>query len=414
MIRISALALFSTFVAGPSLAQDADSLPEFTNLEAPEHDYWKRPLDDAFTRFLRALDKSPALLDTRSDKTVVKSVLDGMGISASSQLLLFSKTSLQLNLISPRNPRALYFNDEVSVGYIPGGKIEVASVDPNVGVVFHMFEIPRGKETIEPTRTTRCMNCHADVETREVPGFVIKSVIPGPNGGSLDAFRSGRSGHQIPLAERFGGYYLTGKHRLAKHQGNQTGYFSKGEIITVPLEYGTMFDVGRYLASGSDILPHLIREHQAGFTNRVIEAAYLSRTLLARSKGRLDAKAGKILDERAAELVRYILFADEADLSRGGIEGDPVFQKDFIAKRKADSKGRSLRDLDLKSRLFRHRCSYMIYGRAFQALPTELKSRVEKQLRAALQPKSGAEFAYLPAKEKAAILEILRETYSSK
>lgn len=392
---------------GPALADD---LPKHTELTAPEHDYWNRPLEDRLSRYLAQREEGKESLDTSSEKAFLASFLQALDIPVSSQILLFSKTSLQLNRISPRNPRALYFNEDVSVGYIPGGRVEVASIDPRLGAVFHIFDIPRPGRALNVERSRRCMNCHADLETHEVPGFVIKSVIPGPNGGSLDGFRVGETGHHVPLAERFGGYYLTGAPEGTAPHANLVGRFVEGEIVTEDVPFGERFDRDRYLSPGSDLLAHLVREHQAGFTNRVIEAAYLARTLLAEGNGTLRPGRSAMLDERAEDLARYILFADEAPLPTGGIEGDTAFRDAFLAERVPDAKGRSLRDFDLRDRLFKHRCSYMIYSRAFQSLPDEMKQRVYRKIRDALGPKAGPEYSYLPQAEKAAILEILRET----
>lgn len=59
-------------------------------------------------------------------------------VSPKSQMLVYSKTSLQRNCISPRTPRALYFNDDVYVGYCQGGDVlELSVVDPDLGTVLH-------------------------------------------------------------------------------------------------------------------------------------------------------------------------------------------------------------------------------------------------------------------------------------
>src|SRR5215510_5930865 len=47
----------------------------------------------------------------------LRSLLAKLEVPVSSQMLVFSKTSLQRNHISPRTPRALYFSDDVYVGY---------------------------------------------------------------------------------------------------------------------------------------------------------------------------------------------------------------------------------------------------------------------------------------------------------
>jgi len=100
------------------------------------------------------------------------SLLNVLKIPVSSQVLVYSATSLQLSYISVKYPRAIYFNDDVYVGHVRGGRIEVISVDPELGAIFSIFDIPLGPG--QPTvveRSGRCMNCHANTATGEVPGL---------------------------------------------------------------------------------------------------------------------------------------------------------------------------------------------------------------------------------------------------
>src|SRR5207249_6740608 len=157
-----------------------------------------------------SLEAGQIELDRSSEKAFVASLLKALDIPASSQMLVFSTTSLQLSLISPSNPRALYFNDEVYLGYVPGGRIEIVSLDPELGGIYYIFEIPKEAAPLRIERSERCMNCHAADDTGHVPGLVIKSVIPGPTGGSLIAHRLGQIGHGVRFDERFGGWYVTG------------------------------------------------------------------------------------------------------------------------------------------------------------------------------------------------------------
>jgi hypothetical protein len=115
------------------------------------------------------------------------------------------------------------------------------------------------------------------------------------------------------------------------------------------------------------------------------------------------------LDAQARILVRYLLFADEVPLPAGGIEPDPTFKADFLRERRATSEGLSLKDLDLITRLFKHRCSYMIYSPVFKGLPEVMKTRIYSCLREALKDEN-TEFAFLPAAEKQTIQGILRAT----
>jgi hypothetical protein len=376
-------------------------------IDRPPHDYWTRPLGDGFSRVKGDLESGKTELDRSSELAFVRSLLRVLDVPESSQMLVFSATSLQQAQISPGNPRALYFNEELYIGWVPGGKIEIVSVDPQAGAIFHMFRIPRGGEMIRPDRSTKCINCHMNEDTRWVPGLVSKSVVPGPNGGSLMAFRKEQNGHGVPLKERFGGWYLTGKHKITEHWGNVAGRFNAGELTKVPLDAGTRFDAGRYPVATSDVLPQLLHEHQVGFDNRFIEAVYKTRALAVAK----SASAGAELDKMARELTRYVLFADEVPLPNGGIEGDPAFVQAFARNRRAVPPGASLKDFELKTRMFKFRCSYMIYSPLFAGLPVELKMRIYKRMREALDVKvPDREYAYLPAAEKQAIRAILKAT----
>ncbi len=397
----------------PSLLCAAAALPEpdYRELDRPPHEYHTRAPRDRFTRLIGDLESGRLNVDRSSEKAFVESLLCVLEIPASSQMLVFSTTSLQLRLITPANPRALYFNEEIYLGWVPGGRIEVLSLDPELGAVFYIFDPPRNDLPVRVERSERCMNCHSGDDTGRVPGVVVKSVISGERGGSLKSFRIEQAGHQIPFAERFGGWYVTGDTRIASALGNTFGRYVDGTLTKVPMEPGRFFDFARYPMATSDVLPQLVHEHQAGFVNRVVEAGYRARTYLHADGAQLTESHGKLLDEQARIVVRYLLFADEASLTAGGLRGDLAFQTDFLKTRRAAPGGASLKDFDLRTRLFRHRCSYMIYSPIFTALPAAMKQRIYAQLSAALDPAHApAEYAYLPPPEKQAIRAILRAT----
>jgi hypothetical protein len=400
------LARFAIFAA--SLLTLAGVHAEDYVLDAAPHDYWKRPLKDPFTKFMAEVESGKVKLDESGELPFLASLLKAVNIPASSQMLVFSNTSLQLRLISRNNPRALYFNEDLYVGYIPGGRIEIVSIDPEAGGIFYIFDIPRGGGPIRAERSDRCMNCHAKEETFNIPGLFIKSVVPIPTGGNLQAFRQNESGHAIPFAQRFGGWYVTGKHGIAEHWGNALGRNSPEGLQKLPLDPLKTFDTGKYLVPGSDILPQLLHEHQAGFVNRVLEATYKTRDVLHSDGGKISPANSAALDEKAKALVRYILFADEVPLP--GVEGDATFREDFL-KAGVAAGGVSLREFDLKTRLFKYRCSYMIHSAIFAGMPREMKLRVYRGLALALnETQPSKDYAYLPLAERRAIRGVLRAT----
>ncbi len=399
----------SLLLCAPVVAQPGPT-PVGAFGEAP-HNYWTQP-DDPFSKFRDKVDSGKIKLDARGgEKEFIQGVLKELDIPASSQLWVFSGTSLQSGRISPRNPRAIYFNEEVYLGYVPGGLLEIASLDPERGAVFYVFDIPRNGEPVRFQRSEKCMNCHAGDAQFKVPGLAVESVIPGPNTGSLDAFRRGLSGHTIPLEDRFGGWVVTGAPTSLTHHGNVTGNLNAGKMTLFDVKPGANFDVARYPVATSDILAHLIFEHQIGFTNRVTQARYLTRAALAAGKGRISNEDYKVLEAKADELARYLMFADEAPLPREGIKGDSAFIADFLRNRKQAPDGTSLKDLDLRTRLFKHRCSYMLYSRVFTTLQPEFKKLVYARLSAAVsETNSSRDFDYLPVSEKRAIRNIVGAT----
>jgi hypothetical protein len=350
-------------------------------------------------------------LDYSGEKEFLLSLLKVLEVPASSQMLVFSTTSLQLRYITPSNPRAIYFNEDLYVGYIPGGRLEIVSLDPEAGAIFYIFDIPRGQQPIRIERSDRCANCHVSGDTGNVPGIVLKSVVPGPTGGSLVSYRVEQTGHAIPFAERFGGWYVTGRHGIAEHWGNTIGRMAEGKVSRQPVDPARAFNAAKYPLPTSDILPQLLLEHQAGFVNRVVEAGYRTRAALAADQGRLSLAQTAELTEQARLVARYLLFADEAPLPTGGVEGDAAYKADFLRTRRAAANGASLKDFDLRTRLFRHRCSYMIYSPVFTGLPAPMKQAIYRRLREALSvERPDREYAYLPAVEKQIIRGILRAT----
>ena len=398
------------FLPGIFLAALACAETTYKDFDDPPHNYHTAPLKDRFTKLRADLESGRIPLDHSSEKAFVISLLKALDVPATSQMLVFSTTSLQLRFITPRNPRAIFFSDGLYVGYIPGAKIEILSMDPELGAIFYMFDIPTGSRPIAVERSEKCVNCHTKEDTGFVPGVVIKSVIPGPTGGSLKTFRKERTGHDIPFSERFGGWYVTGDRGVATEWANVIGRYSGEDITKSPVQPGQLFDFAKYPVATSDILPQLVHEHQAGAANRILQASYRARTAFYLDKDKLTPTHYAELDEQARSLVRYLLFADEVPLPSGGIAGDAAFKADFVKAGRA-VQGASLREFDLRTRLFKYRCSYMIYSPEFAGLPARMKQQIYIRLREALSvEKPLKEYAYLPAAEKQAIHAILKST----
>ena len=385
----------------------------------PQHGYWTRPPQDRFARIKAEIETGKRQLDVGSEKGLLLSLLRELDVPVSSQMLVMSATSLQKGLINPRNPRALYFNDDTYVGFVPRGRIEIASIDPELGGIFYISQRGRNDRLPRIERADNCMTCHAPHYLDEIPGLVIESVVPGMTGGGEKAFRRETSGHAVPLDQRFGGWHVTGAGAFVRHWGNLMMEFTPEGRRERNVQIGELFEPERYPLATSDILPQLLHEHQVGFVNRTVRATYRARGSLreleaAKGTPRESEVAAKWNAERetlARDLVKYLLFADEAPLPSGGVQGDPQFKADFLARRKTAADGTSLRDFELQTRLFTRRCSYMIYSPSFLGMPAALKEAVFRQLGAALdEGHPMPEFAYLPDAEKRSIRTILKET----
>lgn len=384
---------------------------EYANLKEAPHLYWDKSPQDPFTKLYQSFDKPPIHADSEVD--ALKEFLRLFNIPESSQILVFSATSLQSGKIHPKNPRALYFNEHTYLGYVPGGRLEIISVDPELGAIFYILDLPTQSKLPVLDRSTRCMNCHSGDRMNFAPGLSIESVIPSMTGASLDGFRRGLFGHTVPHEDRLGGYYVTGDAGFKKHHGNIVGALSPRGL---KLDYhapGKLFSWNKYPVSTSDLLAHMVHEHQAGFVNLVVEGVYRTRYLMHERKGELRPEDQKILETHAQDIVDYVLFAKEAPLPSTGLKGlDSQFQKDFAADRKLSKSGASLKDFDLKGKLFRYRCSYMIYSELWQKMPYPLNELVSRQLHQALLG-TNPRYAYLPASERQAILSILADTLPS-
>jgi hypothetical protein len=393
-----------------SLAGRSAAADEPIGIHDPHHGYDTRQPRDRFTRLKPALEAGEVALDPSGELPLLRSLLVALKVPVTSQLLVTSATSLQKRLVSPRRPRAIYFNDDTYVGFVPGGQMEVVSIDPELGGIFYLFDRFREGRLPRVKRADNCMTCHATRDMDETPGLAMESVIPGRTGGGEMAYRRGQSGHAVPLDLRLGGWIVTGAPDSLRHRGNVIVEREAASVRERPVAPGELFDLERYPVATSDILPHLLLEHQVGFVNRAVQAAYRVRYLERLHAGHLEAVAAEI-DALARGLVRYLLFADEVPLPSGGIAGDAHYKSDFRAAQRMSRDGDSLRDLDLKTRLFAHRCSYMIDTPSYAGLPATLKSRVVDVLARALdEGPPDPEFAYLSPEEKLRIRTILRGT----
>ena len=373
---------------------------------SPDHPaiaYSTAPVADAVSALNARLEAGTARLAYDPDHGYLSSVLQALRVPKESQLAVFSPTSLQADKIDAQNPRALFFNDSVAVGWVRGGSIEVAAQDPRLGPVFYQLD-QRPEERPQFRRSDRdCLECHRSWETLAVPGLFVLTTFPPltKNGYATGGVTDQRS----PLADRWAGWYVTGKPGANRHRGNKLTPTRGDTSPTVVLEsLAGRFDLKGYPTPYSDIAALMVFEHQAHMTNLLTYINWESRVAEAERRGNATVR------DAAREVVDYMLFVDETPLS-GKIEGTSGFTQMFPAEGPRDGRGRSLRQLDLERRLMRYPCSYMIYSPAFDALPAMATEAIYRRLWEVL---SGADrrapYDRLSLADRRAIVEILRDT----
>jgi len=379
-------------------------------VDHPAIRYFESAPDDRVARLSKRLDRgevklaSPtvALGDALGD---LPSLLDLLGIPVDSQALVFSKTSFQAAKISPANPRAIYFADDVAIAYVRGGDgFEVAATDPKLGTVFYTFN---GQKF---TRRDVCLKCHQGPATLGVPGIFVGSVFPGPTGSPA---KEGAivTDHRTAFEDRWGGWYVNARRGEQRDRANAVASNpSDPDVLDTDGAQNLTSLIGRfnpsgYLSAVSDIVALMTFEHQTQMINYMTRVAWEAR--IAERAGN-DEAARRSLDTDVEALIGYMTFAGEVPLKEP-IGGVSTFTKTFPQRGPRDSKGRSLRDFDLQKRLFRYPLSYMLYSAQFDALPASVRDRIYQRLYDAL-PGKGSALARLSVDERQAMLEIVRDT----
>lgn len=357
----------------------------------------------------------------------LRSVLDLLHVPGSSQTLVFSKTSMQQRHITPRNPRAIYFNDEVYVGFVRGGDVlELSVADPRLGTVFYTLDQQVRERPTFVRQTDSCLICHGGPRTRGVPGHIVRSVYVDQGGQPIFSAGSHGVDDTTPLAERWGGWYVSGRHGDATHLGNITYRHRPGagdERDTTGLnqvDVTSRFDAPGYLSPHSDLVALSVLAHQTAAHTILAKASFDARMAIHREAA-LNRDLGEsadhrwpstqaILDAAATSLVDCFLFSG-APAFQAPIEGTTTFAAEFSKQGLTDGQGRSLRSFDLQNRLFRHPCSFLIYSRSFDSLPDELRLLFWEKMRAVLQGgDAGDKYPHLSRAERSAIREILVAT----
>jgi len=402
------IVVFASLVwAGAVIALSGQQLPHPSLIRNHQKiAYASAPISDAVTRLNAKLASGEVTLESKGPSGYLESLLKALDVPVSSQVLVFSKTSFQAPRIGPSNPRSIFFNDTVSVGWVRTGPVlELVAQDPNEGAIFYTLSQDT-TATPQIERNDTCIMCHVADATHNVPGMLVGSVFPGADGTTLYG-PAYTTDHRSPFELRWGGWFVTGTHQAARHMGNAiaTDPSDLASMITPATVHVTnldgRFNMDGYLSRHSDIVALLVLEHQAQMLNLITRVGWESR---------VGADAGRPLEQAAAELVDYMLFVDEAPLP-GPITGPTAFASSFSTRGPRDQRGRSLYELDLGRRLLKYPCSYEIYSEPFDALPPTAKAAVYQRLWEVLSGRDTAKrYSVLSASDRAAIIDILRET----
>jgi hypothetical protein len=404
-VRLTSI-LFLILSARPGRAQ----LEPFAgSLDDEAIQYQRGSLTDPVALLQQRIDRGEAQLEFSEKLGYLPSMLKALGVPVSSQMLVFSKTSFQMKRISPERPRAIYFNDNVYVGFVQRSDLlELSSIDPHKGAIFYTLSQRRADKPKFVRRLDDCLQCHVSVNTMQVPGNLVRSVYPDSTGEPLLEAGSFLTDHRSPLSQRWGGWYVTGTHGAQRHMGNVVAKNArrpewldtaaganvtdlKGHVNTAP-----------YPSPHSDLVALMVLEHQTRLHTLITRVGYQARA----------ARPGSTewIERSVDVLLRYLLFADEAKLTEP-VQGTSNFREEFETLGPKDHQGRSLRQMDLARRMFKYPCSFLIYSEAFDELPAMVKEPLYRRLWEVLSGQDQSEgFAALSAADRLAVLEILIDT----
>jgi len=357
--------------------------------------YYESESKDPVAELLRQVNDGTKALVADSNGDYLPSLLQVLEIPASSQCLVFSKTSLQLSLIGPSTPRAIYFNDSVYLGVVQGSPVmELIAIDPQLGCVFYTLE--RERDTFQIIRDLgQCLSCHATSRTERVPGVLVRSIYSDRVGRPRSGSTSYVTDYRSPFEHRWGGWYVTGTHGKMKHLGNAFAVDHQD-----PQKVDTAFSLNaehlpesvqsnQYLHGSSDIVALMVLEHQTRLHNLITRANYETRQAIYLDKAMNEAlgrethfrteSTGRRIASVGEALVAGLLFADEFEL-QSEVKGTSGFSEEFSHRGPIDSRGRSLYQLDLNRRLMRFPCSYLILSAHFDGLPEPVMTYVRNRI----------------------------------
>ncbi len=437
--RISIIALLLGYAAA-GMAADPDRLRALTQYDAeyPVIDYSGPATHNRVSRVRQQLQSGELQLTWDTQFGYLKSLLKALDINEDSQVLVYSRTSLQVEYITGHKPRAVYFNDDTYVGYVQDSPlIEVATIDSQKGAVFYAFDNQQGKTPTHLTREgSRCLSCHDTFSQMGggVPRVMVMSAPVEDPADKRTDLAADETDDRTPLSERWGGWYVTGKTGAQRHFGNLPLREERaGERLRELTGKRTDLDNVRsyvnralWLTDKSDVVALLVLEHQTQMQNAMTRVNYKVRTIMSRES---PATAGGAQPTAAPRHWEDITAADQQRLQRmieplvaglffqgaatwaSPIEGSNGFAARVSKLGPRDSRGRSLRELDLTTRLLRYPLSYTIYSEQFDGLPEYALDYIYARIVEILTGRDTTGIAAgMTAAERQAITEILIDT----
>jgi hypothetical protein len=382
--------------------------------EYPVIGYGKIMPDNAFTDVLERINSGDLVLEYNENGSgYLDSLLAALDINPASQVMVFSKTSLKQRFITPENPRSLFFNDEVYVGFVPGSStLEIGAMDPALGPVFFDFAQRPDAETRAEQELGRCLRCHDTYSMTGggVPRFILSSVLAGTDGSIISHEISEITDTATPLNRRWGGWFVTGSHGSQETMGNLV-ISSAAMLQNLDLaangnkaDLAGLVPPGPYPRNTSDIVALLVLEHQVEVQNRLTRLNFESRTLI-QEQAQLSAETLEMLTRPVLD---SLFMAHEAEIG-APVSSTSGYREYFETLGPVDSRGRSLREFDLQTRTFRYPLSYLIYSPAVTGLPDQVKRYLFSQIRAELEGET-AHYPQYSSDLRSVTLAILRET----
>ncbi len=398
------LASLAWGMAGPARAQSSLFTEDAIAFGRSPIDYYGPAEQNRIADLAAELAAGKRQLEFDPQHGYLPSLLAALDIPVESQVLVFSKSSLNQQLITPQTPRAIYFNDDVYVAFVPGAaSLELSAIDRSKGALF--YTLLQGKqERPRFQREERCVVCHAAQSTLQVPGHMLKSFETTETGKLVSGYS--RVTQDTPYENRWGGWYVSGKPTDLVHHGNLVGaadyraHATQPGFKKLPGNLAGFFDTERYLSPYSDIAALLVLDHQVHGQNLCIRL-------------NLESQLNLPLHETVEQLARYLLLADAPPLD-SAVEGSSGYtqrwQRRTMAAEAAlshadddtdaGSPAFNLRRLNLKDRVFEQPLSYLIETQVFQSLPAAAKTAVARRFTQVLGPEPPAWLKLTPAQQR--------------